>query len=294
MVCLNPWRETVRLAIVGDIHQQWAIADEEALQHLRVDGVLFVGDIGDEAIALVEQIAALPLPKAVILGNHDAHHSRKAGAPTDGVDRQLMALGPCHVGYGALDFPEWGLTVVGGRPFSAGGSRWRGRDFYQQRYGIDGFAASAERMVQCAAQNPETVPIFLSHNGPTGLGHAANAPCGCDWRPEAGDHGDLDLAEAIARTRALPKPVPLVVFGHMHHHLKGGQGQRTRCLWQDQTLYWNAACVPRHRPAADTLWHQFSVITLHHRQAMAAEMVWVDRHGRMEEREILWSVAPSS
>ncbi|MGQ9865497.1 MAG: TIGR04168 family protein [Pseudanabaenaceae cyanobacterium] len=278
---------TVRLAIVGDIHEQWAPTDERALTHLGVDGVLFVGDIGDEAIALVEQIAALPLPKAVILGNHDRR------AQSDGVDRQLAALGVCHVGYSALDFPEWGLTIVGGRPFSAGGSRWRHREFYQQRYGIDGFAASSARLVACAAQTPNTVPIFLSHNGPTGLGNTATAPCGCDWRPEAGDHGDPDLAEAIARTRALPKPVPLVVFGHMHHQLKGGQGTRTRCLWQNETLYLNAACVPRHRQSHHTLWHQFSLVTLQHRQVQQVAMVWVDAEGQIGEQEILFR-APSS
>lgn len=274
-------QDTVHLAIVGDIHEQWAPTDERALAHLGVDGVLFVGDIGDEAVALVEQIAALSLPKAVILGNHDRRTQL-------GVDRQLVALGACHVGYSALDFPQWGLTVVGGRPFSAGGSRWRGREFYQQRYGIDGFAASADRLVACAAQTPHTVPIFLSHNGPTGLGETAAAPCGCDWRPEAGDHGDHDLAEAIARTRALPKPVPLVVFGHMHHQLQGQQGTRTRCLWQNETLYLNAACVPRHRQAAGSLWHHFSLVTLRHRQVQQAEMLWVDAEGRIGDREILF------
>ncbi len=275
---------TVRLAIVGDIHEQWAPTDERALVHLAVDGVLFVGDIGDEAVTLVEQIAALPWPKAVILGNHDRR-------TPSGVDRQLAALGACHVGYSALDFPQWGFTVVGGRPFSAGGPRWRGREFYQQRYGIDGFAASSERMVACA-QNPDTVPIFLSHNGPTGLGDTVDAPCGCDWRPEAGDHGDPDLAEAIARTRALPKPVPLVVFGHMHHQLKGEQGTRTRCLWKEETLYLNAACVPRHRQTADTLWHHFSLVTLHQRQVQQVDMVWVDAEGQMGEQETLFKAPP--
>eukprot|EP00955_Chlamydomonas_euryale_P107171 365747-Chlamydomonas_euryale.AAC.48 len=34
--------------------------------------VLFVGDFGNEVVGLVAKIAALELPKAVILGNHDA------------------------------------------------------------------------------------------------------------------------------------------------------------------------------------------------------------------------------
>lgn len=67
---------TVRLAIVGDVHDQWSEADARALALLAPDAVLLLGDFGNEAVALVRSIArslaALDLPKAVILGNHDA------------------------------------------------------------------------------------------------------------------------------------------------------------------------------------------------------------------------------
>lgn len=60
--------------------------DAAALYHLGVDLALFVGDFGNEAVALVQQIADLDLPKAVILGNHDAWYSATAwgakNAPT--------------------------------------------------------------------------------------------------------------------------------------------------------------------------------------------------------------------
>lgn len=61
-----------RLALVGDVHDQWSHADVVALHALRPDMTLFVGDIGNENVPLVERIASLDKPKAVILGNHDA------------------------------------------------------------------------------------------------------------------------------------------------------------------------------------------------------------------------------
>ena len=111
------------IAVVGDIHNQWSEADGQALKALGVDLALFVGDIGNEAVDLVGQIAALDLPKAVILGNHDAWYSatewgRKKcpydRATEDRVQQQLEALGEAHVGYGKLDFPALGADRSGG------------------------------------------------------------------------------------------------------------------------------------------------------------------------------------
>lgn len=85
--------ESFRLAIVGDVHDVWSEADEAALHHLaatgRLDFVLFVGDFGNENVPLVARVAALRLPHAAILGNHDAWYAPHA-APT--IHSQLRAL----------------------------------------------------------------------------------------------------------------------------------------------------------------------------------------------------------
>jgi predicted phosphodiesterase len=65
----------VKIAIVGDIHNQWEVEDAIALQELGVDLVLFVGDFGNEAVEVVRMIASVDLPKAAILGNHDAWYT---------------------------------------------------------------------------------------------------------------------------------------------------------------------------------------------------------------------------
>ncbi|MFM9047204.1 MAG: hypothetical protein ACKOOH_06040 [Cyanobium sp.] len=54
------------------------------------------------------------------------------------------------------------------------------------------------------------------------------------------------LALAIARIRR-ERPVPLVVFGHMHHTLRRGGGERVSfCRDRQGTMYLNTASVPRH------------------------------------------------
>ena len=83
----------------------------------------------------------------------------------------------------------------------------------------------------------------------------------------AGDHGDPDLAAALKQTSAKGRPVPLVVFGHMHHLLKGGKRRRDMvCVDPDSgTVFLNCAVVPRWgnlpvAPASGASTHQFTVV----------------------------------
>lgn len=62
---------SVRFAVVGDVHGQWCPnRDAAALHALNADMTLFVGDIGNEKVTLVQQIADLDVRKAVILVRH--------------------------------------------------------------------------------------------------------------------------------------------------------------------------------------------------------------------------------
>ncbi len=65
----------VKIAVVGDIHDLWELEDNAALKHLSVDLALFVGDYGNEAVEVVRRIAAVDVPKAAVMGNHDAYYS---------------------------------------------------------------------------------------------------------------------------------------------------------------------------------------------------------------------------
>jgi uncharacterized protein (TIGR04168 family) len=287
----NSPAERLRIAIIGDIHGQWSQLDRDLLHQLDLDLVLFVGDFGNEDVVLTQTIAALDLPKAVILGNHDAWYSASPWGVSrcpydrqqeDRVQQQLDALGICHVGYNKLDFPELNITVVGSRPFSWGGREWRNKDFYQQRFGVSGFAESTQRIVAAARSGSCDRLIVIGHNGPTGLGEEAEDICGKDWETLGGDYGDPDLSAALAELQAEGKSIPLVAFGHMHHRLRHTQ-ERLRKAYQQvgQTLYLNAARCPRIIES----WHNFSIVTLTADRVSSAGLVWVDAQGIIQKQE---------
>jgi uncharacterized protein (TIGR04168 family) len=287
----------ITIAIVGDVHDQWDDADELALQKLGVDLVLLVGDFGNEAVEVVEAIARLSLPKAVILGNHDAWYTAtdwgrklRVGKQGDRVQKQLELLGATHVGYSKLDFPDLQLTVVGGRPFSWGGSTWKNENFYQQLYGIHSLAESTHRIATAAQEAAFETIIFIGHCGPTGLGDQPEDPCGRDWKPLGGDYGDPDLAEAIAKTRTLGKQIPLVAFGHMHHQLHHTKDRLRRPLHVDPegTVYVNAASVPRIVPTEDDCFRNFTIVTLKQEAVFQVALVWLNQDLAIQSKQIFY------
>jgi uncharacterized protein (TIGR04168 family) len=280
-----PTPATSTIAVVGDVHDLWEAEDEVALRHLGVDLVLLVGDFGNEAVDLVRTIAQLSLPKAVILGNHDAWFSATAWGRglrgldyTDRVQQQLDLLGDTHVGFGKLDFPQLGLSVVGSRPFSWGGPEWKNKSFYRERYEVEGFEASTAKIVAAVAETAHDTVLFIGHTGPFGLGDQPESPCGKDWNPIGGDYGDPDFAAAIAQSRALGKHIPLVAFGHMHHQLRHTKDRLRQRIATDDlgTVYLNAASVPRINTTETGRKRTFSLVTLEAGAVTQVDQVWVN------------------
>ncbi|NEP11169.1 MAG: TIGR04168 family protein [Symploca sp. SIO2C1] len=296
----NYHQQPVKIAVVGDVHDQWEVEDNVALKQLGVDLVLFVGDFGNESVDVVRLVATLDLPKAVIMGNHDAWYTAsewgRKKCPYDHnhenwVQQQLDLLGESHVGYGYLDFPELNLSVVGSRPFSWGGPDWKNKEFLQERFDISNFEESIERIVTAAAKTPQSTIIFLGHNGPTGLGEEPEAPCGKDWQPLGGDHGDPDFAEAIAQTQALGKTIPLVTFGHMHHRLRHTK-ERSRTIVshsESGIVYLNSARVPRIISTETDRLRNFSIVSLQGNVVEEISLVWVDKNYTVASEELLYS-----
>lgn len=292
--------ELIKIAVIGDVHDQWEAADGVALQQLGIDLALFVGDFGNESVEIVRAIAALEIPKAVILGNHDAWYSASSWGrqkcPYDRskenrVQQQLDLLGDLHVGYGKRDFPDLNLTVVGARPFSWGGSDWKNPEFYQEHYGIHNLAESTAQIVTAASQAAHDTIIFLGHCGPLGLGDRPDDPCGKDWQPIGGDHGDPDFAAAIDQVRQQGKAIPLVAFGHMHHHLRHTkQFLRTPLLVSPEaTVYLNAAAVPRIIQTDNSRQRNFSLVYLLNGIVLQASLIWVDADFTIITEQILYS-----
>lgn len=291
----------ITIAVVGDVHDLWQEEDRAALQHLGVDLVLFVGDFGNESVEIVKNIAAVNLPMAAIMGNHDAWYTASSWgrqkAPydhstEDRVQQQLDLLGKAHVGFDKLDFDPFSLSVVGSRPFSWGGSTWRNSQFYRDRYDIKSFAESTQRIVESAESAAHETLIFISHNGPYGLGDKTESICGRDWKIEGGDYGDPDLTEAISQTLAKGKSIPLVTFGHMHHDLKNPpRGKRRRLVEvREQTVYLNAACVPRIIESDGGSKRSFSLVKLSQGKVQNISLVWLDQNFAIQSDEVLYQV----
>lgn len=276
----------IKIAVIGDVHDQWNKMDDEILDYLGVDLVLFVGDFGNESIDVVRQVARLRIPKAVVLGNHDAWYSATAWgrkkspydhSKEDRVQQQLDVLGDVHVGYGKLDFPDLELSVVGSRPFSWGGSKWKCKDFYEQRYGVYGFEDSSRRIFSQCQLTTQSNLIFIGHNGPFGLGENPEDTCGKDWNPIGGDFGDPDFQGAIALSRQLEKTISLVTFGHMHHRLRHTQERLRTIINRDQhnTIYLNAASTPRIQEIDDIKAHNYSIVTYNQNHIESISLIWV-------------------
>ncbi|WP_341730484.1 TIGR04168 family protein [Microcoleus sp. EPA2] len=290
--------KSIKIAVVGDVHDQWEAEDGEALKHLGVDLVLFVGDFGNESVDVVRAIAQLDIPKAAVFGNHDAWYTAtdwgRSKCPYDRqqenrVKQQIDLMGEAHVGYGKRDFPELGVTVVGSRPFTWGGSDWKYGDFYSEWFGVESFEESAQRIALAAADADCENVIFLGHTGPTGLGEAPEDVCGRDWKPLGGDWGDPDFAQAIEKTRNSGKRIPLVTFGHMHHQLRHIKHEfRKSVVRAEGTVYLNAARVPRIVDKDCSKLRNFSLVELDTGVVSEVSLVWVGKDFSVETEQILY------
>lgn len=236
------------------------------MERLQPDAVLFVGDLSDGDLRLTRRIASLPYRVAVIFGNHDRGSDKTGGL----LRQQLVLLGDRHCAWGVRRWEDLPLTVVGARPFSAGGGFHLSKAV-EAVYGPVTLDQSVDRILAAASSVPSEEPLLvLAHCGPTGLGSDSDSPCGRDWKSPAIDWGDQDLSIALDRI-AVTRPPDLVVFGHMHHALKRGSGYR-QSLLQDRrgTAYLNAACVPRSgldakgRSLLHWSWAEFSGSSLTH------------------------------
>ncbi|MBD1845192.1 TIGR04168 family protein [Cyanobacteria bacterium FACHB-63] len=291
--------QTIKLAAIGDVHDRWEAEDEAALKSLGVDLALLVGDFGNESVHIVKLIAEMQIPKAAIMGNHDAWYTATDWGISkcpydrkkeDRVQQQLDLLGEAHVGYGKLDFPQLNLSVVGSRPFSWGGSSWKNERFYRERYGVESFDQSVDRILDAVDQTQTDTILFIGHNGAKGLGDRAEDPCGRDWQPIGGDHGDPDFAQAIAQTRDRGKSVPLAVFGHMHHSLRHTKTELRRPIHVDAagTVHLNAARVPRIIEQGGDRLRNFSIVTLQDSSVIEASLVWLNQNFEVVQEEILY------
>ncbi|MEB3333075.1 MAG: TIGR04168 family protein [Synechococcaceae cyanobacterium] len=275
----------LQIAIAGDLHDQWDHQDQDLIERLRPDALLLVGDFSEGHGRIASLLHRLSVPLACVLGNHDAGRDPSGSR----LRRQLELLGELHCGWSRRDLVPPGLAVVGARPASAGGGYHLSRAA-RSAFGPVDLQESARRISVAALAAPTALPlILLAHCGPSGLGSEAADPCGRDWRPPACDWGDQDLRLAIEMIRQ-QRPVPMVLFGHMHHRLKRGQGER-RSFLRDRagTLYLNCACLPRHdHDQQGRAVRHLSWVTLEGGSPAALSHRWYSPTGQLLYEQSLW------
>lgn len=301
----------MRVVCVGDMHDQWDEVDENALAALNPDIILFVGDYGNENVQIVQRISEFAKSTsafvAAVLGNHDGFYSMSEigrqncpynATETDRVQQQIDFLESVNPAYRSLtlDGASTPVSVVGGRPLTWGGPNWKCASFYRKYYRVSGMKHSSDLISKAAIEAKANSVIFLSHNGPTGLGEAPSDPCGKDFGEHiGGDFGDDDLRLGIEAARTAGKDVPLVVFGHMHHRLQRG-GERIMLKTEKYgnsgkcTVMLDTAVVPRHRkcPGHDGTMCQFTVAHLDQSGNIdSVEQVWVKGTGEVVEASVL-------
>lgn len=271
------------LTIVGDVHRHWRIADAAFLERTAPDLAMFVGDLGDEDFEMVRAVHELRVPKAVILGNHDAWQSFSNHRPTKALRDSLDLLGDDHVAYAVREVPSAGISVIGARPFSWGGQSLRSPDLYDALYGVHTHRQSAAMIVEAARSAQHRDLVILAHNGPLGLSQEPSDIYGKDFGKPGGDWGDRDLALALDRIAGMGLRVQMVVAGHMHHRLVAPRGaERLRFCHAQDTMFLNPAVVPRVRMVEGGGSEGYFVNTRWaNGRCVGVDEVWVDETSRV-------------
>ncbi|KXI30631.1 metallophosphoesterase [Paraglaciecola hydrolytica] len=257
----RPQIDELRIGIIGDLHTYWDDTDLRQFSAADYDLLFFTGDLGDamagSSLKVAKQISKLSCPTLVMPGNNDTH-DMSALAAEFALQNGLSLLADIELGDGShhetLTLVGYSnhrvttrlldITFIAARPHSMGGNNLAFAERLTANFGIHDLEQSSKLLKQQVDACHTQEIIFLGHNGPLGLGSEPAAMWGCDFKPDGGDWGDPDLAEAIAYALTQGKNVLGVFAGHMHLRTKGGLHRP----WQTQQqgiMYVNAAKVPR-------------------------------------------------
>jgi len=269
-----------QVAIIGDLHSGWNEFDVRYFNQSRYEVLLFTGDLGGR---IARSIASLERAALVMLGNNDV---RQYAAITAELTYQRGLSGllsadegglvevttrTCGFSSHVLSLADLDVTLIAGRPFAMGGSEFSFPDALRQSYEVGSLDESRERLRGLVDSISTEHVVFLSHNGPTGLGAERTDTWGRDFGGMSGDWGDRDLADAVAYARERGRRPLAVIAGHMHWSAKC---PRKWCVSRDDTLYVNAARVPRTSLVSGQRKHMHLAMTLSSESARVEEM-WI-------------------
>lgn len=269
----------LRIGVVGDLHTHWDDIDVAQFNTAGYDLLFFTGDLGggsvESSLRVARTISRLNVETLVMPGNNDtgdvqqlaaelSHQSglKKLTGIRQGVGEAIKPVRLCGYSSHRYQVPDADVTLIAARPHSMGGPTLSFADHMAESYGIGSMEASARRLKELVDAAETAEIVFLSHNGPTGLGGQPADMWGCDFKPNGGDWGDPDLREAITHAVSTGRRVLAVVAGHMHLKTKCGQERP----WQrdhDSILYINAARVPRIYSGSDDVMRHHVSLCVH-------------------------------
>lgn len=197
----------IRIAAVGDVHVGVDSADQvrEELKTLpeEADLLLIAGDLTqhgarDEGKVLAEVLAEIPLPRVVVLGNHDYHHSEELLIRKDLEDAGVVVLEGESV---VLDIRGQKIGIAGIKGFGGGFTGACGSEFGEpeMKAFIRHTKYIAARFTEALAQLQCDYKVALTHYAPingTLQGERLEIYpfLGSYMLAEAIDHGRCDLA----------------------------------------------------------------------------------------------------
>jgi len=282
-----------RIAIIGDIHTHWNQQDVIFFNQSDYDLLLFVGDLPHlrsmkfNFMELAKGIGQLEKPAFLIPGNHDCTHPVQhlgeiVGKPImntlfasrqlrkhQALQKALKGVTVCGYSQHLCTFGDCHFTLIAARPHAIGGSRMSFISYLKKQFGIHSLEDSTQRLKRLIDEAKSQDLVFLAHNGPFGLGAAANDIWGADFG-SGGDFGDRDLRDAIEYARASGKQVRAVFAGHMHDIIKAKArsrstgprpAERIRFVKEQETYLINPAKVPRiSRSSGELRHHHVSLV----------------------------------
>ncbi len=267
-----------RLAVVGDLHTHWDPVDLRQFAGTDYDLLFFTGDLGggtrDSTLRVARGIGQLDKPALVMPGNNDTWDINELAAELahqNGLSRLLSIAGAREQDFSAVELCGYSLhhldaggfpvAMIAARPHSMGGPDLSFPDYMTSTYAVESLDHSTERLVRLVDEAESDNLIFLSHNGPLGLGSRPHDMWGCDFKADGGDWGDPDLTAAIMHARNIGRRVLAVIGGHMHLRTKQGDERPWLCE-RDGTFYINAARVPRIYSGSDDVYRHHVAVTV--------------------------------